>query len=94
MGQCAHLVRTHAPCFRPSDLSTNVGLKLVNAQVPHSEGEEDSFDPCILPSRDLSWDADPHRGHGLGRPPGPDEVQEEIDHRRPQASMEASIQYS
>ena len=93
MGQYAHLVSTHAPYLCPSDLSANVSLKLANAQVPNSEGEEDPSDPDILPSRYPSRDADAHRGHGIGWPSRPNKVQEEAYYRRPQASMEASIQY-
>ena len=94
MGQYAHLVSTRAryPC--PSDFLSNTSTKLANAQVPNSEGEEDPSDPDIFPSRYPSRDADTHRGHGIRRPSRPNKVQEEAYYRRPQASLEASVQYT
>lgn len=77
MGQYANLVSTHVPRSRTSDLPANASPKLVNAQVPRSEGEEDPSDPDILPSRHPSRDADTHRGYGIGRPSRPNKVQEE-----------------
>ena len=94
MGQYAYLVSTHASCFRPPDFSANASSKLVDAQVSNSKGEEDPSDPDIFPSCHPSRDADPHRGHGIRRHSFFDEVKEEAYYRRPQASVEASIQYS
>lgn len=82
MGQYAHLVRTYPLCFHHPDLLTNAGIKLVDAQVSNSEGEENPSDPYILPSRHPPRDADTHRGHSIRRPSCPDEVQEEADYRR------------
>jgi len=93
VGQYAHLVSTRASCSRPSDSSVNGGSKLDNAQISYPEGEEGAPDPYILLSRYPSWDADTHCGHGIRWPSRPDEVQEEVDYPRPQASMETSIQY-